>query len=332
MADARVRVLAVATVLLFGLGAIGAATVDDRPESSRVGLSADPGGDQAPGEVTAESSTTAPPTVEETPVAAEGGEPAGGEAAARGIPAPRPGTYRFKQTTKSRSEFTSTTFVNEETEEVERRIERVSESPGQIVDRRHVPSRVTSSGDDGSKSESRSYEERVWRPDGESLAREVHHSTNTAPDGSKSEEESECDWQPDRLQLVFPLRVGLEWSWESSCSGSHDGGEATTTSKGRATVTGTRDIDVGGRSVSTFVIELTGTEDTSGRLGEDRDAKFNSHVEQRTTSFFAPSIGLSVRVEAEQTSDVTFEGSQGGPQNSKTTQTSTAELLSADPS
>ena len=330
MADARVRALAVVIALLLGLGAIGVATVDERVGPSRVGLNAsEPGEHGANGQVPTDS----PPGSSPGESTAPGAPPADatGEAPLRGIVTPKHGTYRFKQTTKNRSEFSTTTFVNEKTEEVERRIERVSASADEIVDRRHTPTHVTSTGEDGSKSESRSYEERVWRRDGLYLMREVNHSTNTAPDGTKTEEENECDWEPDRVQLVFPLGVGREWSWNSSCSGAQDDGEATTTNNGHAKVTGVRDFNIGGRAVGTYVIELTATEDTSGRLGEDRDTTFTVHSEQRTISFFAPVYGLSVRVESEQTNDVTFEGQQGGPQNSKTMQTSTAELLSVEP-
>ncbi len=332
MADARVRPLAVLIALLFGLGAVGLVTVEDPGGSSRVGLEPSGAADGSrPGEPPPEGPSPGTPSGDAVP-GAEAGEPSAAPAAGVGaIPAPRPGTYRYRQTTKSRSEFSTTTFLDEKTEEVERRIERVSESADEIVDRRHVPNRVTSSGSDGSKSESRSYEERVWRPDGEALRREVHQSTNTAPDGTKTENESECDWEPDRLQLVFPLRVGLEWSWDSSCSGVQADGEATTRNKGQAKITGRRDLGIGGRTVPTFVIELTATEDTSGRLGESRDTRFETHSDQRTISFFAPTLGLSVRVEAEHTNDSTFEGSQGGPQRSRTMQSAVAELLSTEP-
>lgn len=333
MSNTAVKVLGGLVALQLLISGVGVATIEEESSLPAEGVLRDtdePAPESTPGPSAGAPPVAGPDGASVPGPAAEGAGPAGPPPGAS-IPAPRPGSYRYKQTTRTQSEFSTTTFVDEKTEEVERRIERVSESAGEIVDRRHIPSRVTSNSDDGSKSESRSYEERVWRPGGESLAREVHQSTNTDADGNKTEEESECNWEPDRLQLVFPLHVGLEWSWDSTCSTTGDDGEVTTTNKGRARVTGTRDFDIGGRIVSTFVIELTATEDTSGRLGQERDTTFTMRSDQRTTSFFAPTVGLSVRVEAEHKQDSTFEGSQGGPQRSKTTQTAVADLLSTEP-
>ena len=331
MRDARVRGLAVAVALLFGLGAIGVATVDQRAASSRVGLEpSDLGESGRSGEPPSATATSGPPA---------GAAPAGPavdsneKAPLSGIPAPKPGTYRYTHTVKTTSEESSTTTTNEKTEEISRRIERVSESAGEIIDRRHTPSRVIFTGDDGSKSESSSYEERSWRPDGSFLRAEVSHFTETRSDGTKREHTDECKWEPDRQQLVFPLRVGAAWTWESSCTTSHDQGDVTTTNKGSGKVVGTRDLDIGGRRIATFVVELTATEDSSGDLGAQRGARFRNRSEQKTTSFFAPELGLAARIEAQQSSEASIEGPPGAgdPHRSTTHQSSTTQLLAADP-
>ena len=334
---AAVKVLAALIALQVGLGAIGVATVEEQLPSQGV-LTKDRA--THPGVTPSSEAVRGPDEA-----APEGGDPAASKTPGAGpaesdnpagtIPAPRPGTYRYTQTSKTRSEFSTTTFSDEKTEEVERRIERVSEKPGEIVDRRHIPNRVTSSGDDGSKSESRSYEERVWRAEGSLLRTEVHFSSNTSSDGTREERRSECDWEPDRVQLAFPLEVGREWSWESTCTHRSEEGEATTTNKGSGRVTGTRDLSIGGRSVPTFVIELNAVEDSSGTHrpeGGSQEYRFQLRSEQKTKSFFAASLGLPARVEAEHKQDSTFEGgAQTGPQRSTSTQTATSELLNVDP-
>lgn len=319
--------------LLFGLSAVGLVTVDDPAAPADVGLESAGAGDGSDSDASPSTATTATPSAGGAPGSQSNDQPGGADAETGGIPAPKPGTYRYTHTTRNTSEESSTTTNDEKTEEIERRIERVSESDGEIVDRRHTPSRVIATGDNGSKSESGSYEERSWRPSGSFLRTEVNHITETREDGTKRERRGECNWEPDRLQLVFPLRVGLEWTWDSSCTTSHDQGDVTTTNKGNAKVVGTRDLDVGGRLVSTFIVELSATEDSSGDLGSQRGARFRRHSDQKTTSFFAPTLGLAARIEADHKEDVSLEGPPGSgePRRSTTHQVSTTQLLNADP-
>lgn len=330
------KILAALIVLQLGIAGIGVVTADGDDAAER--LATDPadsfGEIEDAGDAGVPSESSPPPVTDPSTGAAPVGEAAPPVFASGEISAPREGTYRYTQTSKSTTEYPSTTISSEEeTQEVERRIERISETPGEIVDRRHTPNRQTSSSSDGSRSESRSYEERVWRPEGSFLRTEVSHSVEFAPDGTRSEDQSQCDWEPDRQQLAFPLRVGLEWSWKSNCSRSDDNGSSTTTSEGTARVVGTRELDIGGRSVPTFIIDATAVEDTQAtqRNPNGSDSRIDIHSDQRATTFFAPSLGLTARIEAENKTRFTFHNNAPGYRENKTTQTSTSELLSVDP-
>lgn len=130
-----------------------------------------------------------------------------------------------------------------------------------------------------------------WRADG---LYEIGNK-GTTPQG-----ETGCNWDPPRLSLRLPLKVGLEWKSDSSCTSTvtYQGQQQTfknhtvTSSK----VTGTQQVTVAGQTIEVFVIEERSTAKTEG-------SGFSNSAEGTGTRLFSAKHGLDVKWSGKSTSD-----------------------------
>jgi len=98
----------------------------------------------------------------------------------------------------------------------------------------------------------------------------------------------DCDWKPDMIEYEFPLRPGLHWTQTSTCTVNVGATKVTTTVHDDATVRGSGEVTVAGRTVKVWVIDTTITNTSSY---ENRSATGQVN---RTTQL-APELGLAVR-------------------------------------
>lgn len=337
-----VKALGAAIALLLVGGGVGVTTVEEpRPDTaSAQGESGSP----ESGGVPAAEGGSQDQTAEGLPTGAAGGPPptglapGAGPASAGGLPEssgpPRPGTFRYRNRQKTSTEFEGQPFTDEKDEETTRRMEIVSEAGGETILRRHTPERQTSRGDDGSHSESKSYEEASWRADGTRLRTRVEESSNTDANGGTTQARSECNWEPDIPTLVFPLHEGQTWSWESQCSAEDEQGSSKTTQRGTARVTGTRVFTLDGQAVKTFALAFELVEETAGRFRSEggEEGNFDSRREQTNDSFFSTSLGMTVLTEVKAKMTQRFKFGAQPEQTSTINQEASLELLSAKPS
>lgn len=338
-----VKVLGAAIALLLVGGGVGVTTVEEprrdtasaQGENESLRRSEEPAAESGPHEQTAEGVPPAgePGGSSPTGQASRGEAPSAGGLPDRSGP-PRPGTFRYRSRQKTSTEFEGQPFTDEKDEETTRRMEIVSETGGETILRRHTPERQTSRGDDGSHSESKSYEETSWRADGTRLRARVEESGNTDADGGTTQHRSECNWEPDIPTLAFPLREGQTWSWESQCSSEDERGSSKTTQRGTARVTGTREFTLDGQAVKTFALVFELVEETAGRFRSEggEEGNFDSRREQTNDSFFSTSLGMTVLTEITAEMTQRFKFGAQPEQITTITQEASLELLSAKPS
>jgi hypothetical protein len=288
------RFLARVIVVLF-VGGIGAAVLPVVADPVRVAvksLTSEPTPEEAEpppaaaGVVVPEAATAQPGSSSPSPPPPEGQPPAEVEAAVAEAP---PGTDpppTVQPTTTSSSTTTTTTAVPgsippaEGTYPYRLRLvddEETLEAKGRLVVQAARQA-------EGETRQSHVYTDEVygtqnqahaWRGDGVFL--------RLIDDGSGAEDNS-CDFEPDILLYPLPLTVGHAWEADSACADDPDGDRATTFSK----VERADRISVGGQKVDVFVIRRT-------RESTDADGSFSV----TETVYFAPSVGVDVRMEAD---------------------------------
>lgn len=295
------RAVAAATAVLLGLGLIGAATVDDEADTLDAtgstttvvgdsvatlptvpGASVPPGGTPPtePGPMTAPTQSS-PATTAAQPASERPGE----------LAPTRPGLYRYKTTAngkESRSEL------------------RVSEEAGGSDGEQRQLHRKSSEGNTTESSVG-------WRPNG------VFERSRTVP-GADGQSSAPCDWEPDVLLAVRPLRADSAWSWDSRCKTRVQGQEADLHFTGQARVTEAVRATVGGRQVSAWRIQTTAKIEITGSY---QGQPFTVVVDITSDDQFAPQQGIVVR------SDSTSKASgQGAPSREERT---LEELQNLDP-
>lgn len=100
----------------------------------------------------------------------------------------------------------------------------------------------------------------------------------------------DCDWAPDSLEIALPLAVGKAWTLDSSCTANVEfRGQSmaiTIRRTGEFKVTAQKRDDVGGSSVTVWVVEGKSVIETSGG--------FNQRQEVESIAHLAPDHGLRV--------------------------------------
>lgn len=127
----------------------------------------------------------------------------------------------------------------------------------------------------------------------------------------------DCDWNPDLVQAALPMAVGKTWKSDSSCATTAFGQQMTIKSTGSASVVRTERVKVGGQDVDAWVIESTAR-------NEVKSQAVNQVVDTKSTTWFAPAIGMVVR-------EVATSRTSGGPGQAPQERTSEMVLLSTAP-
>lgn len=100
----------------------------------------------------------------------------------------------------------------------------------------------------------------------------------------------DCDWAPDSLEIALPLAAGKTWTLDSTCTANVEfRGQPmaiTIHRTGQFKVTGQKKEDIGGSSVTVWVVEGTSVVETSGG--------FNQRQESQSLAHLAPDHGLRV--------------------------------------
>lgn len=239
------RVLAALAALLFIAGVTGAATVEGGSDGQTVttadgaattttsaggGLGAPvdatatttavPGQAAAGGGTTTTAKVVAPTTTAKPQAAAgDPGQPV----------SPKLGTYRYKTTSDGEQKET-TVKIAKDTEQV----------PGE--DRF-----VIKIGEDGN--------EQVVYTARRSDGIYVRKMTFPAPTGGSID----CDWDPDLLDMKFPLKAGAQWNAESSCTTTFNGEKATFHMVSSSRVAGAQRTRIGGQDIDVWGLEATST-------------------------------------------------------------------------
>ena len=239
-----------------------------------------------------DSATTTPNTPSGSPAAGPSGTPdaskAGAGPSASATP-PTAGNYPYRLTTDGpdgRSERETTTVVSD-----------VARNAGEVLQRIKLET------DQGVLDN-----DIAWRSDSVLVLKTVIEIGGQRLD---------CDWNPDLLQAALPMAVGKAWRSDSSCTTTAFGQQMTIRSSGSASVVRSERVSVGGETVDTWVIEGTARNEVKGQT-------VNQVVDTKSTTWFAPAIGMVVR-------EVGTSRSSGGPGQAPQERTSEMVLLSTTP-
>lgn len=101
-----------------------------------------------------------------------------------------------------------------------------------------------------------------------------------------------CRYEDPITHLRFPLSAGREWASDAECEAEAPGGTTQIREHRRATVRGTAELSVAGKKVTVWIIDR---EERSEAKVPSGAMSFASDI--RKTTYFAPSIGLDVKVE-----------------------------------
>lgn len=303
------RVLAALTGLLFLIGAVGLATVDgDDADTLRTadasttttvasdggqgdgGLGAPVDGG-SPSTAAGQPAATAPPgtatTVPSAPATTAKPAPASGDP---GQPmSPKLGTYRYRTTADDEQRETSV---------------KLAKDPDQVAGEDRY---VISIGDNGKEQTAHT----ARRRDGIY----VRKMSLPSPSGGNID----CDWEPDLLEMKFPLAAGATWRGESTCNTTINGEKATFHIVQTTKVVGAQRGKVGGQEIDVWGLEST-SKMTIDTVQQGRS--FHFVYDSTGTSQYSPKHGLTVRSDDHST----FSGF-GGEQKTRTTR----ELLSLNP-
>ena len=331
MTSTAVRTLGALAALQLLLGGVALATVEGEGTLPREGVL------QRADQATPNSSPAAGPAEASKPGAPDGAAPAtpGSPAAAAGQrpdlagvgTPPRAGRYRFRSENSGTfgSGTSTTSYAGDQ--EYQERYEHVASSGGQTI----VRQMVDDSEDD--EVDFSGFTEYGWNSAGNHLRTELHVFARSENGGPPKEERTECNWEPDIPILQFPLRPGHSWSWESSCTTREDSSETTQTRRGKTEVTGTRELEIGGRAHSGWVLQTDETRDVVTTLTvpghpEGDKQQFRQRITSKATQVFVPTIGLVAHAEAEYSQESDGFGGDGG---SRGEGRGTTVLLSPDP-
>ena len=120
-----------------------------------------------------------------------------------------------------------------------------------------------------------------------------------------------CDWEPDLLQTVLPLKQGATWSSESSCTMTFGATPVTVKAQSSSKVTGLERRLIAGQVLDLWIVESSERYEFGGGV-----------VEATTKNWISPPHGMIVRTEA--------QGSGAGPQGSGDG-SYTSEILNLSP-
>lgn len=198
-----------------------------------------------------------------------------GAAVDPGLPvAPRAGVYRYRTTGGGEGDGESTTRVEERGRSGDEVRLSVASAGGQLTTTSDV----------------------VWRPDG------VRTLRSTLAFGDRS---GDCDWEPDVVDAVFPLRAGATWRTETACQLTGLTPTPVTLQRtSSAKVLELRRTQVAGQAVDVWAIERI-----------ERLAGAGMSEEVTVVTLFSPKHGI----------DVDLRGTRGGEEYRR-------ELLSLEPS
>ena len=118
-----------------------------------------------------------------------------------------------------------------------------------------------------------------WRPDGGYVTRSLLTFGSVKVD---------CDWNPDALLVRLPLRRGLDWSVETSCTTTVLGQPATLKLSGQTKVVDAKRVQVAAGTFDVWVVE-------GSQTLTFRSPSFTVTQERSATSWFSPAVGLNVR-------------------------------------
>lgn len=260
--------IALATLLLLAGVVVLVTDDDDAPTVSAIatpgatsaptaGVSAPPA-TAAPGRPTAGPATAAP---EVTQAPSGGGGGGGGQAdPAPRVTAPKPGTYRYKQTESGQTSQSTLTIASQGGG---KQTETLTDGDGQQTT--HVE----------------------YRQGGKYDTRTVFGQPPQALN---------CDWKPDLLEIRFPVQTGARWAVKGSCSQAFGAATIEVSIDGEVTVRGKERTRVGGTAVDVWVGHFEGTiafETPNGQMSQkvtsdDRIAPDHGLVVRSTETTVGP--------------------------------------------
>ena len=106
---------------------------------------------------------------------------------------------------------------------------------------------------------------------------------------------ADCDWTPDIVQAVLPMKEGVNWKNDTSCSASFNNVPVTLKRKTDSTVKGLERLRIGGEIVDVWRIE--GTEHT-----EFASAQGGGSSDSTGITWFSPKHGMIVKTQSRSTS------------------------------
>ena len=109
------------------------------------------------------------------------------------------------------------------------------------------------------------------------------------------ESSADCDWTPDMVQAVLPMKEGVNWKNDTSCTASFNNVPVTLKRKTDSTVKGLERLRIGGEIVDVWRIE--GTEHT-----EFGSAQGGGSSDSTGTTWFSPKHGMIVKTVGRSTS------------------------------
>ncbi|MDQ3107422.1 MAG: hypothetical protein M3Q68_06405, partial [Actinomycetota bacterium] len=171
---------------------------------------------------------------------------------------PKPGVYRYRTSgggAEERGEEDTTSRVEERGRSGEEVRLRVTTAGGRLTSASEV----------------------AWRPDGVRTLRTTF---------TFGESRGDCDWEPDVVDLQFPLGPGATWSSESSCAVTGVAPTPIPLSRSvRAEVIGLRRVRIDGQVVDVWAIRRVEKLSGAGASGEST-----------AVALFSPRHGLDVEV------------------------------------
>ncbi|HUQ40340.1 MAG TPA: hypothetical protein VM030_09305 [Acidimicrobiales bacterium] len=300
------RVLAALSALLLLVGVIGAATIDESDDAQTVATAdltttttvAGDGGQglgapvDSPSSVPAATQPSAGAPVTTVPPR-QAGTTTTKPAAATGDPgqpvSPKLGTYRYRTTSGDETKETTV---------------KIAKDPEQAAGEDRFVVRVGEGGREQSVYTAR-------RSDGIY----VRKMTFPSPSGGSVD----CDWEPDLLEMKFPLKAGAAWRAESTCNTTFNGEKATFHMVENTKVVGPQRAKIGGQEIDVWGMESTSTMTVDTTY---QGRPFHLVYDTKGTSQYSARHGVNVKSDTQNT----ISGF-GGEQKSQTQR----ELLSLTP-
>lgn len=127
----------------------------------------------------------------------------------------------------------------------------------------------------------------------------------------------DCDWNPDMVQAALPMASGSTWQSDSSCSTTAFGQPMTVRNVNSSRIVRSERVQVGAEALHAWVVEST-------TRTEIKSQAINQVVDGKTTTWFAPAIGMIVKQSGSSTSS-------GAPGQAPQQRSSELVLLSTTP-